>query len=245
MDKKRCLAVRLSNFWALAETDGVELSVLPLFSPSLHPSLLLLPHFWGYRHFTAPMANRHRRGRKHAVVGGENLFILKYKTQAGKFYFFKKNFFLFQLRAFSNIIPDIFTTFPRAFDWILWSDTSEPGRVTVAPQRCPIYPDVFLSSFFSSRLSILVWFMWLFAAVETQIHKLLVPRHWLGSFAQECCLWPPVQPSRLYCGILHLNSMEKEKRKRGKRRAERTAPVFISVIILAIANICVGLIESR
>lgn len=38
---------------------------------------------------------------------------------------------------------------------------------------------------------------------------------------------------------------EKEKRKRGERRAERTAPDFISVIILAIANICVGLIEPR
>lgn len=87
MDKKRCLAVRLSNFWALAETDGVELSVLPLFSPSLHPSLLLLPRFWGYRHFTAPTVNRHRRGRKRAVVGGRNLFIFKYKTQEGNLYF--------------------------------------------------------------------------------------------------------------------------------------------------------------
>lgn len=37
-----------------------------------------------------------------------------------------------------------------------------------------------------------------------------------------------------------------KKRKSGEGRAERAAPPdFISVIILAIANICVGLIESR
>lgn len=36
-----------------------------------------------------------------------------------------------------------------------------------------------------------------------------------------------------------------EKRENWNRRAEITAPDFISIIILAIANIYVGLIESR
>lgn len=67
-------------------------------------------------------------------------------------------------------------------------------------KSCPTWHNVFFISslphpplpllFFlvsgTGWLSILVWFMWLFAAVETQIHKLLVLRHWLGSFAQEC-----------------------------------------------------------
>lgn len=42
-----------------------------------------------------------------------------------------------------------------------------------------------------------------------------------------------------------LSEKRKKKEKMGKRRAERAAPDFISVIILAIANICLGLIESR
>lgn len=85
------------------------------------------------------MVNRHRwgGGEKTRRRWGENVFIFKYKAQAGKIIFLKA-VFLSQPGASSYIIPDISTTFPRAFDWILWSDTSEPGRVTVAPQRCPI-----------------------------------------------------------------------------------------------------------
>lgn len=214
MDKKRCLAVRLSNFWALAETDGVELSVLPLFSPSLHPSFLLLPHFWGYRHFTAPMVNRHRRGRKRAVVGVKNYLYLNIKHKQEKLIIIKKPFCYFNRRLF--LISSL--TFSPHFHAPLIGFYKVTHLNQVA--SLSLLGDVlfnlmyFFPLFFSSRLSILVWFMWLFAAVETQIHKLLVPRHWLGSFAQECCLWPPVQASRLYCGILHLNSQQKEKKKK-------------------------------
>lgn len=112
--------------------------------------------------------------------------------------------------AFSNIIPDIFSTFSAR----LWLDFMK-WHIWTRSRHCRSSELSYLTWCISflfpppSRLSILLWFMWLFAAVETQIHKLLVPRHWLGSFAQECCLWPPVQASRLYCRILHLNSQGK------------------------------------
>lgn len=96
----------------------------------------------------------------------------------------------------------------------------------------------FFFSLGTGRLSILVWFMSLFAAVVTQIHKLLVLRHWLGSFAQECCLWPVVQASRLYS---EGSASTRYLITKVRWWADRKTWDFISTIVIAIANVCVGL----